>query len=123
MYNLPENSSGLLHELGIFVNFTLKQIFRSKRSFILYNNPLADYVGFMKKVMKLMQVEYPMMAKVELELTQEREMDSLPVRPSKYYYTRIVFKITQSFHVKKTLNRHELRGPAKVLKKAATFKS
>jgi len=40
-----------------------------------------DYVGFMKKVMKQMQSEYPMMSKVELELTQEKEMDSLPIRP------------------------------------------
>ena len=44
----------------------------------------ADYVGFMKKVMKQMQSDYPMMSKVELELTQEREMDALPIRPSKY---------------------------------------
>lgn len=40
-----------------------------------------DYVGFMKKVMRQMQSEYPMMSKVELELTQEKEMDSLPIRP------------------------------------------
>jgi len=43
-----------------------------------------DYVGFMKKVMRLMQMDYPMMAKVELELTQEKELDSLPVKPSDF---------------------------------------
>ena len=42
-----------------------------------------DYVGFIKKVMKLMQRQYPMMAKVEVEMTQEKEMDQLPNRPSK----------------------------------------
>merc|ERR1719367_2376307 len=40
-----------------------------------------DYVGFIKKVMKLMQRQYPMMAKVEVEMTQEKEMDQLPNRP------------------------------------------
>lgn len=40
-----------------------------------------DYVGFMKKVMRQMQSDYPMMSKVELELTQEKEMDALPIRP------------------------------------------
>ena len=44
-----------------------------------------DYVGFIKKVMKLMQLQYPMMAKVEVEMTQEKEMDQLPNRPSKYH--------------------------------------
>ena len=46
-----------------------------------------DYVGFIKKVMKLMQRQYPMMAKVEVEMTQEKEMDQLPNRPSKYRFT------------------------------------
>merc|ERR1719510_653466 len=40
-----------------------------------------DYVGFIKKIMKLMQLDYPMMAKVEVEMTQEKEMDTLPNRP------------------------------------------
>merc|ERR1719510_1072813 len=40
-----------------------------------------DYVGFIKKIMKLMQLDYPMMAKVEVEMTQEKEMDELPNRP------------------------------------------
>ena len=33
--------------------------------------------------MKLMQKDYPMLAIVEVELTQEKEMDELPNRPSK----------------------------------------
>ena len=33
--------------------------------------------------MKLMQHEYPMIAKIEIEMTQEMEMDCLPIRPSK----------------------------------------
>ena len=45
-----------------------------------------DYVGFIKKIMKLMQLDYPMMAKVEVEMTQEKEMDELPNRPSKYFF-------------------------------------
>eukprot|EP00095_Tigriopus_kingsejongensis_P000269 maker-scaffold329_size204955-snap-gene-1.21 protein:Tk00269 transcript:maker-scaffold329_size204955-snap-gene-1.21-mRNA-1 annotation:"PREDICTED: hypothetical protein LOC100649604" len=40
-----------------------------------------DYVGFIKKIMKIMQHEYPMLAKIEVELTQEKEMDQLPNRP------------------------------------------
>ena len=48
------------------------------------NKPfLSDYVGFIKKIMKLMQIQYPMLAKVEVEMTQEKEMDELPNRPSK----------------------------------------
>ena len=31
-----------------------------------------------------MQVQYPMLAKVEVEMTQEKEMDELPNRPSKF---------------------------------------
>merc|ERR1719367_2256775 len=42
-----------------------------------------DYVGFIKKIMKLMQLDYPMMAKVEVEMTQEKEMDELPNRPTR----------------------------------------
>ena len=49
------------------------------------NKPfLSDYVGFIKKIMKLMQIQYPMLAKVEVEMTQEKEMDELPNRPSKF---------------------------------------
>ena len=62
----------------------LKSFF--KRFFIL-----SDYVGFIKKIMKLMQLQYPMLAKVEVEMTQEKEMDELPNRPSKFFYTLKVF--------------------------------
>ena len=31
-----------------------------------------------------MQLQYPMLAKVEVEMTQEKEMDELPNRPSKF---------------------------------------
>lgn len=33
-----------------------------------------------------MQHEYPMLAKIEVELTQEKEMDELPNRPGKITY-------------------------------------
>ena len=48
---------------------------------MVFSSP--DYVGFIKKIMKLMQLQYPMLAKVEVEMTQEKEMDELPNRPSK----------------------------------------
>ena len=48
-----------------------------------YHSIFSDYVGFIKKIMKLMQNDYPMIAKIEVELTQEKEMDHLPNRPSK----------------------------------------
>lgn len=41
-----------------------------------------DYVGFIKKIMKLMQSSYPLLSRVEVELTQERELDALPQRPT-----------------------------------------
>ena len=44
---------------------------------------LLDYVGFIKKIMKLMQLSFPMFRKIEVELTQEKEIDSIPDRPSK----------------------------------------
>ena len=39
--------------------------------------------------MKLMQNEYPMIAKIEIEMTQEMEMDCLPIRASKSGFTYI----------------------------------
>ena len=42
-----------------------------------------DYVGFIKKIMKLMQNEFPMFRKIEVELTQEKELEKIPERPSK----------------------------------------
>ena len=46
---------------------------------------LSDYVGFIKKIMKLMQLTYPMFRKIEVELTQEQELEQIPDRPSKYH--------------------------------------
>jgi hypothetical protein len=54
---------------------------------------LPDYVGFIKKIMKLMQQDYPMIAKIEVELTQEKEMDHLPNRPSKFSNIFFYFSI------------------------------
>ena len=48
--------------------------------------PLADYVGFIKKIMKLMQLSFPELAKVEVELVQEKELDQIPERPSEYKF-------------------------------------
>ena len=42
-----------------------------------------DYVGFIKKIMKLMQLSFPMFRKIEVELTQEKEIENIPDRPSK----------------------------------------
>ena len=42
----------------------------------------TDYVGFIKKIMKLMQNEFPMFRKIEVELTQEKEIEKIPDRPS-----------------------------------------
>ena len=65
--------------------YPVLEIFKSffKRFFIL-----SDYVGFIKKIMKLMQLQYPMLAKVEVEMTQEKEMDTLPNRPSEFYFKK-----------------------------------
>jgi len=42
-----------------------------------------DYVGFIKKIMKLMQLAYPMFRKIEVELTQELELEQIPDRPTR----------------------------------------
>ena len=44
---------------------------------------ISDYVGFIKKIMKLMQNEFPMFRKIEVELTQEKDIEKIPDRPSK----------------------------------------
>ncbi|XP_032679388.1 uncharacterized protein LOC116847921 isoform X3 [Odontomachus brunneus] len=41
-----------------------------------------DYVGFIKKIMKLMQHKYPSIKKLEVELKQLEEPITLPTRPS-----------------------------------------
>merc|ERR1712106_709524 len=42
-----------------------------------------DYVGFIKKIMKLMQLSFPMFRKIEVELTQEKEIENIPDRPTR----------------------------------------
>ena len=53
--------------------------------------------------MKLMQNEYPMIAKIEVQLTQEKEMDQLPNRPSKFininsFQVRLSVDMTFTFY-------------------------
>ena len=45
---------------------------------------ITDYVGFIKKIMKLMQLVYPMFRKIEVKLTQEQELEQIPDRPSEF---------------------------------------
>lgn len=44
---------------------------------------LTDYVGFIKKIIKLMQHKYSSIKKLEVELKQLEEPISLPTRPCK----------------------------------------
>lgn len=44
---------------------------------------LIDYVGFIKKIIKLMQHKYTSIKKLEVELKQLEEPVSLPTRPRK----------------------------------------
>ena len=47
-----------------------------------------------------MQLQYPMLSKVEVEMTQEKEMDELPNRPSKFGSpTYLLIKIYLSFYL------------------------
>ena len=55
----------------------------SKINYFLLNQ-FSDYVGFIKKIMKLMQNEFPMFRKIEVELTQEKELEKIPDRPSRF---------------------------------------
>uniref|UniRef100_T1J663 Winged helix-turn-helix domain-containing protein n=1 Tax=Strigamia maritima TaxID=126957 RepID=T1J663_STRMM len=41
-----------------------------------------DYVGFIKKIIKLMQLRYSMIAKIEVELCQLEELEKIPSRPT-----------------------------------------
>ncbi len=43
----------------------------------------ADYVGFVKKIMKLMQTVYVTIKKIEIELRQLEEDTKMPKRPRK----------------------------------------
>lgn len=44
----------------------------------------SDYVGFIKKIMKLVQHKYATIDRVEVELKQIEEPMNFPVRPCKY---------------------------------------
>ena len=61
---------------------TFQEVFSRKHLIEMVNLGL-DYVGFIKKIMKLMQLSFPMFRKIEVELTQEKEIDNIPDRPSK----------------------------------------
>jgi len=54
-------------------------------------------VGFIKKMMKLMQNEHPMMSKIEVQLTQEKEMETLPNRPSECAWKVFTFRCLSVF--------------------------
>jgi len=57
----------------------------------LYNLFYTDYVGFIKKIMKLMQHKYPSIKKLEVELRQLEEPITLPSRPCKYLNSYFFF--------------------------------
>lgn len=57
-------------------------IFLFVRYVLYYNNfQFADYVGFIKKLMKLMQHRYPSVRRLEIELRQLEA--AAPARPCK----------------------------------------
>lgn len=64
----------------------------------------ADYVGFIKKIMKLMQHKYPSIKKLEVELRQLEEPITLPSRPCKYLnrYFFFVKYYRNKLHIKCT---------------------
>ena len=41
-------------------------------------------MGFIKKIMKLMQNSFPQFRKIEVELTKEQEIEKIPEGPSEY---------------------------------------
>jgi hypothetical protein len=59
-------------------------------------NPIdfpANYVGYIMKIMKLMQMKHHSISKMEVEMKLLRELAELPSRPSEYhiFYYSIVF--------------------------------
>lgn len=55
---------------------------------LIYHIPAClflDYVGFIKKIMKLMQNHYTSLQRLEVELTQLAEGPAPPPRPCKYF--------------------------------------
>lgn len=63
---------------GMCISF--KQITEFNRFLFL------DYVGFIKKIMKLMQHNYKSIVKLEIELKQLKEPVEVPSRPRKYLF-------------------------------------
>jgi hypothetical protein len=55
----------------------------------LHNNhnnfEFSDYVGFIKKVMKLLQNGYRGLDKIEVEMRQLGETEEVPERPRNYF--------------------------------------
>lgn len=54
----------------------------------------ADYVGFIKKIMKMMQLKYSQIRKIEIELRQLSESEHLPDRPCKFFIFKISFNLS-----------------------------
>lgn len=53
----------------------------------MHDSFFVDYVGFIKKIMKLMQNGYPLISKVEIELRQlQEEVTPPPTRPCKFLF-------------------------------------
>lgn len=46
----------------------------------------ANYVGYIMKIMKLMQMKHHSISKMEVEMKLVRELAELPSRPSEYFY-------------------------------------
>ena len=46
--------------------------------------------------MKLMQNEFPMLRKIEVELTQEKEIEKIPDRPSKLFLFFVIPKVVKA---------------------------
>lgn len=64
-----------------------KRIFFNNHNIYNFNKLhgfVTDYVGFIKKIMKLMLHKYSTIKKIEVELKQLEEPINLPTRPCKY---------------------------------------
>ncbi|XP_040570406.1 uncharacterized protein [Lepeophtheirus salmonis] len=72
-----------------------------------------DYVGFIKKIMKLMQNHFSSILQIEVEMTQEKEMDQLPNQPTKR--GKILVDLNTLF-VSNSLKFTERKAPEEKLK-------
>lgn len=78
------NVNFLLHicNLIALINFIFFVLYISMILINLsFSVSFLDYVGFIKKIMKLMQHKYPSIKKLEIELRQLEEPITLPSRP------------------------------------------